>query len=112
MAGLYEVATDLIEASGKKRAAVFLACVGSAAHTLIHVLQVRQNASNNIIESFERHCIGEPSVTYEMYVFHQRVHQPNESIEDFVADLRRLAKSSEFWTSRHGDGCRNKRNCH
>ena len=35
-------------------------------------------------------------MTYERYVFNQRTQQPSESIEDFVADLRKLAKSCAF----------------
>jgi len=30
----YEIATDLDDASGKKRSVVFLACIGSTAHTV------------------------------------------------------------------------------
>ena len=36
------------------------------------------------------------NVTYESYVFHQRIEQPGESVEDFVTDLRKLAKSCAF----------------
>jgi len=48
---------------------------------------------DKIKESFDKHWLGEENVTYERYVFHQRVQQPGESVEDFVADLRKLAKS-------------------
>ena len=41
------------------------------------------------------HWLGEVNV-YERYVFHQRVQQPGEYVEDFVADLRKLAKSCAF----------------
>jgi len=49
-----------------------------------------------IIEAFNRHWIGETNVTYERYVFNQRIKQLSESIDDFVADLRKLAKSCAF----------------
>ena len=49
-----------------------------------------------IMEAFDRYCIGETNVTYERYVFNQRVQQPGESIDDFVADLRKLATNCQF----------------
>ena len=48
------------------------------------------------MEAFDRYCIGETNVTYERYVFNQRVQQPGESIDDFVADLRKLANNCQF----------------
>jgi len=51
---------------------------------------------SQIIEAFNRYCIGETNVTYERYIFNQRVQQPSESIEDYVADLRKLASTCQF----------------
>ena len=95
----YEIATDLESANGKKRAAILLACIGSAAHSVFRSFKF-QNADDRsdvskIIEAFDRYCIGETNVTYERYVFNQRVQQPGEAIEDFVADLRKLAKTCQ-----------------
>ena len=55
-----------------------------------------------ISEGIDRYCIGETNVTYERYVFNQRVQQPGESMDDFVVDLRKLAKpvSSIRWRIR------------
>ena len=64
----YEIATDLFDKGTKKRAAVFLACVGSAAHSVFRTFQfdnVGHKADvEKIIEAFEKHCIGEANVTY------------------------------------------------
>jgi hypothetical protein len=51
---------------------------------------------SKIIEAFERYCIGETNVTYERYRFNGREQQPGESIEDFVADLRKMANTCQF----------------
>ena len=96
----YEIATDLESANGKKRATVLLACIGSAAHSVFRSFKF-QNADDRsdiskIIEAFDRYCIGETNITYERYVFNQRVQQAGESIEDYVADLRKLAKTCQF----------------
>ena len=87
-------------ASDKKRAAVFLACIGSAAQTVFRTFQFTEadhrTDVTKIMEAFDRYCIGETNVTYERYVFNQRVQQPGESIDDFVADLRKLANNCQF----------------
>ena len=49
-----------------------------------------------IIEAFEKHCIGEANVTYERYVFHQRIQQSGECFEDFLGDLRMMARTCQF----------------
>ena len=58
----------------KKRADVFIACVGSAAHSVFRTFQfdnVKHKADvEKIIEAFEKHCIDEANVTYERYVFY------------------------------------------
>ena len=57
----------------KKCAAVFLACVESAAHSVFRTFQfdnVEHKADvKKIIEAFEKHCIGEANVTYEATFF-------------------------------------------
>ena len=96
----YEIATDLVDCDEKKRAAVFLACIGSAAHAIFRTFKFETDGDRakieKIKEQFDKHWLGEVNVTYERYVFHQRIQQPGESVEDFVADLRKLAKSCAF----------------
>ena len=96
----YEIAIELDEASAKKRSAVFLACIGSTAQGVFRTFKF-ENADDRsdvskIIDAFQRYCVGEANVTYERYVFNQRIQQPGEAIEDFVADLRKLAKTCQF----------------
>ena len=96
----YEIATELEDAAEKKRAAVFLACIGSAAHAVFRTFKFDTDADrgkiDKIIDSFKQYCIGEVNVTYERYLFHQRIQQPGECFDDFLADLRKMAKSCEL----------------
>lgn len=96
----YEIAIELDTGNAKKRAAVFLACVGSSAHGVFRTFRFDdaddRNDVTKIIEAFDRYCLGEANVTYERYVFHQRVQSVDESIDEFVADLRKLAKTCQF----------------
>ena len=72
----YEIAVDLDSASDKKRAAVFLACIGSAAQSVFRTFQFTDAEHHTdvtkIMEAFDRYCIGETNVTYERYVFNER----------------------------------------
>lgn len=96
----YEIAADLTEIAANKRAARFLACVGSAAHSVFRTFKFEDAGDTSdiekIIDAFQKHCVGEANVTYERYIFHQRVQQIGENFDDFVADLRKLARTCEF----------------
>ena len=90
----YEIAVDLSDAAAKKRAAVFLACVGTAAYGVFRTFQFDADDDRRdvgkIMDAFEKHCIGGAKITYERYLFYQRVQQPGECFDDFLADLRKL----------------------
>jgi hypothetical protein len=96
----YEIAADLGEVTAKKRAAVFLACVGSEIHAVFRTIHFENEEHRSditqIIEAFERHCVGQANVTYERYVFNQRTQQTGECFDDFLADLRKLARKCSF----------------
>jgi hypothetical protein len=51
---------------------------------------------DSIVAEFEKHCVGEANITYERYVFHQRVQQSGEKFDEFLADLRKKAATCEF----------------
>ena len=58
----YETAADLADATTRKRAAVFLACVGTEAYEPYQTMQFESDEASkeidNIIDAFERHCVG------------------------------------------------------
>ena len=41
-------------------------------------------------------CTGEANITYERYVFHQRVQQPGQSFDYFLSDIRKMARTCDF----------------
>ena len=70
----YEVATDLTAHSKRKRAAVFLACVGTdACDTADKTIEFEDESHkediDRVISAFHKHCVGEVNVTYERYFF-------------------------------------------
>ncbi len=95
----YEIATDLSDKPTKKRAAVFLACIGTEAYELYQTMEFAGDDGHDItkiIDAFEKHCVGEVNVTYERYNFNQQKQEMGESFDIFLSDLRRLARSCEY----------------
>ena len=81
---------------------MFLACVGSAAHSVFRTFKFEDEADkakvDKITDAFEKYCIGEANETCERFLFHQRIQQPGENFDDFLADLRKLAVTCAFAT--------------
>jgi len=98
----FEVASDLEEKSSSKRAAVFLACIGSEAYETFLTMDFETEGDRadieKVIEAFERHCVGEVNVSYERYVFNRRMQDVGETFDAFMSDLRRLIKSCDYGT--------------
>jgi hypothetical protein len=95
----YEVATDLADKTMKKRAAVFLACIGTEAYELYQTMEFDDDDEldlKKIMDAFEKHYIGDVNITYERYNFNQRKQEIGESFDVFVVDLRRLARSCDY----------------
>ena len=100
----YEVATNLIAQSAKKRAAVSLACVGTEAYEVFQTMDFEKEEDRAdidkvmVIEAFEAYCVGEVNVTFERYVFNNRTQNVGEAFEENLSDLRRLSKSCDYGT--------------
>lgn len=50
---------------------------------------------NTAIKKFEDLCVGETNETYERFVFNRR-DQENETVDQYVAELRKLARTCNF----------------
>ena len=95
----YELATDLTEASSEKRAAVFLTCLGGEAYDTFRSMDIPtadKKKIDKILDAFETFCLGAVNITYQRYIFYQRVQETGERFDAFLGDVRRLAKSCKF----------------
>ena len=50
-----------------------------------------------VMGKMEKHCIGEVNEIHERYSFNVRDKLPTESVDSFVAKLRNLAKTCNFF---------------
>ena len=55
-----------------------------------------RNILSKIVEKFEEFCIGETNETCERFVFNRRNREENESIEQYVTVIRKLAQTCNF----------------
>ena len=96
----FEVASDLEEKPSSKRAAIFLACIGTKAYETFQTMDFESEGDRSdiekVIDAFERHCVGEVNVTFERYVFNRRMQDVGETFDSYMSDLRRLIKSCDY----------------
>lgn len=94
------MATDMASQSKKRRAAVFLACIGTEAYETFQVLDFEDESHrediDKVITAFQKHFVGEVNVTYERYVFNKRVQETGEPFDIFVSELRKLVRTCDY----------------
>ena len=56
---------------------------------------------SKVIEKVEEFCIGETNETYERFIFNRRGQEENESIDQYVTVLRKLAQTYNFCNCLH-----------
>lgn len=55
-----------------------------------------QNKMKKIMEKFEAYCNPKKNTTWERHVFNTRAQKPDETIDEYVTDLRSKAITCEF----------------
>ena len=51
---------------------------------------------NTLLNKFDEHFLPQKNLSYERHIFHTRVQQPGETIDEFVTDLKRKAATCDF----------------
>ena len=96
----YEVATGLKGESAEYRCAVFMTVVGEDACERFEGFKFENGESetdiDTVIAKFEQFCVGTTHEAFESYRFHVRAQEQSESIDAYVAELRKLAKGCNF----------------
>ena len=97
----YHVASRLSnEVDTEYQTSVFLSIIGRDAFQIFDGLEFEEDEDkkdlNTVISKFEDFFLGQRHEAYESYKFHLRKQEINETIEMFVAELRRLSKSCNF----------------
>ena len=96
----YEIASNLKAESKEYRCAVFQTMIGDAALQKLEGFAFGENESENdidvVLNKFEEFCVGSTHEAFESYRFNVRNQQTNETIDAYVAELRKLAKGCNY----------------
>lgn len=49
-----------------------------------------------VMSKFEDYCMPKKNVVFERYMFHKRVQKEGETFEQFLTDVKKLARTCEF----------------
>lgn len=87
----------------EKKVPLFLTVVGSAVFTLLHDLfqpdKHTDKSYDELVEKLREHFDPKPvNVLAHRHAFHRRNQAPNETLAEYMVELRRLAAPCEFGT--------------
>ena len=96
-AGLFFRANDIV---GEKQSTVFLSVIGRKTYALLRNLVApdlpQDKTLPDIIAALQNHFEPKPLVIAQHFHFHRRNQLPNESVAEYVAELRRLSTHCDF----------------
>ena len=83
-----------------RKVAHILSDIGSKAYAvlknLLALVAPKDSSLANIKKALIDHYKPKPPVIGQRFIFHQRVQMPGESVNDFLVELRRLARTCDF----------------
>lgn len=97
----YFLANDITDAEGKpKRRAVFLSVVGNKTYGLIKTLLTPEKPTSKtyeeLVELVRNYVSPKPIVIAERYKFYNRRQRAEESVTQYLTELRKLSEHCEF----------------
>lgn len=101
----YAIVANLAAHPEEYQVALFLHCLGADALRVYNGLSFESEEDktklSKIMEKLDEFAIGEVNETYERYVFNSRSQEAEESIDAYVAALRKLAHTCNFCPCLH-----------
>ena len=97
----YLLATDKEDAEDKKKIALLLNIVGQDGVDLSNTFKLSEADKvkfDKVIEAFVNYTTPKKNTTYERYIFFGRNQKTEETYNQYVTELRKLAKSCDFGT--------------
>ena len=96
----YFTANKIGTGEAERRRAILLSICGPTTFQLIHSLvapaKVTDKSYTQLVELVREHQQPTPSFIVQRFNFHTRLQKPNESISEFVAQLRKLSEHCRF----------------
>ncbi|KAG5887510.1 hypothetical protein JTB14_036233 [Gonioctena quinquepunctata] len=98
---LYSIATGCKEKAKEVQAAVLLHCLGEEANEVLETLDLTANDRTDpakIIKQLDVHFLPKSNPSVETHKFNSRNQLYGESFENFLAELKKIARDCEFGT--------------
>ena len=95
----YCVATRVGEETSEFQTAVFLSCLGDDGNDVYDGFSFEPGQDRDmtvILAKFDAFCIGETNEVYESYKFFKRSQEQGETVDGYVAVLRRMIKLCKY----------------
>lgn len=96
---IYMTASNGNALPAERRAALLLHVMGPEALNILDSFQLTETEMvdpKTIIERFDQYFIPKTNISIERHKFHSRVQAPNESFEEFQAELTKMAVKCNF----------------
>lgn len=96
---LYLLASGQDKASGERKVALLLTVAGAGAIDVFNSFQLTDADQKNfatVVTRFDTFCTPKRNETFERYVFNSRCQAENESVEEFILDLKLKSQSCNF----------------
>lgn len=96
---IFLTASEQDTKSDRVKAAILKNLIGEDALDLLKTMDMgdEERASYNaIVKKLEEYCVPKKNILYERFVFYKRKQSQGESFDEFLADIKKLAKPCEF----------------
>ena len=95
----YRVASGLGDQSESRQVSTLLYCLGEDAEDILDTIRITaedKKKYDKVVEAFDHYFQVRKNVIFERTCFNRRSQLPNESVEQFITEVHRMADSCEF----------------
>ncbi len=101
----YEIVARLNRFEPQFKTATFLSCIGDDALEMFEGMDFSSEEHRTnyevVVQKFGELCLGETNETYERFIFNSRDKSDEESVDQYVTSLRKLAQTCNFCACLH-----------
>ena len=96
----FSVLTDLKSKSNEYQASMLITCLGSEGLAIMNALPYATEAdrkdATKILDLMEKHFLETENTMFERHKFYERRQSMGEQVDNYIAELRRLARTCNF----------------
>ncbi|GFO22882.1 hypothetical protein PoB_004938700 [Plakobranchus ocellatus] len=82
--------------SDEEKCTAFLYLIGTEGREIFNTFNLGEQKLQNLIDAFDNYCKPKENITVERYKFNSRNQTRTETFDQYVTDLKNLAKNCKF----------------